>query len=75
MKKYYALIFKCPTCGKVVSAIAFNELARPDVAADLSSEISYGLEHHLVPEVIPNPEKNFDWCDCTPVNTDPQTLF
>jgi hypothetical protein len=65
MKKY-ALIFKCPTCGKVVTAIAFNMLGKRDIAAELSSDIRQNLEHGHIPEVVENPENNFAWCDCKP---------
>lgn len=65
MKKY-ALIFKCPTCGKVVQAIAFNKMAEPDFASEVSSDIADCLEYQLIPEIIPNPERNFEWCDCQP---------
>lgn len=65
MKKY-ALLFKCPNCGKVVKAIAFNMLAKRDIAAECAADIRDSLEHQLVPEVIENPESNFEWCDCKP---------
>lgn len=65
MKKY-ALIFKCPACGKVVRAIAFNQLGKRDFAAECAAEIRTSLEHHEIPEIIENPKKNFDWCDCRP---------
>lgn len=63
MKKY-ALLFKCPTCGKVVRAIAFNQLAKRDIAAECAPDIRDSLERHEIPEVIENPENNFDWCAC-----------
>ena len=49
-----------------MKAIAFNMLAKRDIAAECAADIRDSLEHQLVPEVIENPENNFEWCDCKP---------